>query len=223
MKLRQIPSYDRPREKLSRHGADALSDAELLAIFLRTGVHNMDAIELAHNLLADGGLRPLLDSPVEQLCKKHGIGPSKAVTLKAVLAVAQRYISTPLRNGNTMSKSEDVRNFLTMQLRSHKSEVFACMFLDTQLRLIKFVKMFYGSINKTNVHPRDIVREALGLNASAVIFAHNHPSGIAMPSVADKIITELLQEALMIVDISVVDHIIVGCDDVSSFAELGLL
>ena len=223
MKLQQIPNHDRPREKLLRLGEEALSDEELLAIFLRTGIRSTNAVELAGQLLADSSLRDLLDAPIEHICKKPGIGMTKAITLKAILALSRRYLSVSLKRGGKMSGPSDVKDYLMMQLRDHQSEVFACMFLDAQGRLIKFAKMFYGSIDRTHVYPREIVRAAIEANASGVILAHNHPSGSSSPSSADKMLTELLQEALNIIDVRVLDHVVVGDTETSSFAELGLL
>ena len=223
MKLQQVPFYERPREKLLRLGADSLTDEELLAIFLRTGTHSANAVELARQLLENSSLRELLDSPVSVMCEKPGIGMAKAITLKAILALSKRYITISLERGNKMTGPSDVRDYLMMQLLQHQSEVFACMFLDTQGRLIKFAKMFHGSIDRTHVYPREIVREALRLNASGVIFAHNHPSGSSKPSTSDKILTDTLKEALNIIDVRVLDHIVVGDNESSSFAELGLI
>ncbi len=223
MSISQWPVAERPREKLLTKGAEALSDAELLAIFLRTGSKGVSAVDLARKLL-DGfdGLRPLLNASQDEFCEHHGLGPAKYAQLQAVLEMAKRHLFEQLSRGDALCSPAETRQFRSAQLSSYPHEVFACLFMDTRNRVISFEKMFYGTIDGASVYPREVVRLALKKNAAAVIFAHNHPSGVAEPSQADKQITSRLKKALDVVDIRVLDHFIIG-DDIVSFAEHGLL
>ncbi len=223
MSISQWPVAERPREKLLNKGAEALSDAELLAIFLRTGSKGVTAVDLARQLL-DGfdGLRPLLRASQDEFCEHHGLGPAKYAQLQAVLEMAKRHLFEQLSRGDALCNPAETRQFLSAQLSSYPHEVFACLFMDTRNRVISFEKMFYGTIDGASVYPREVVRLALKKNAAAVIFAHNHPSGVAEPSQADKQITRRLKAALEVVDIRVLDHFVIG-DDIVSFAEQGLL
>ncbi len=214
---------ERPREKLLLKGAAALSDAELLAIFLRTGTKGLTAVDLARSLLESfGGLRPLLDASQKEFCMENGLGPAKYAQLQAVLEMAHRHLFEKLNRGNVLGSVLQTRQYLCMQLKNCSQEVFACLFLDNRNRVISFEKMFYGTIDCASVYPREVVRLALKKNAAALIFAHNHPSGVAEPSQADEQITQRLKNALALVEIRVLDHFVIG-DEVVSFAERGLL
>ena len=224
MSIRDWPDAERPREKLLQRGAAALSDAELLAIFLRTGVSGRSAVDLARDLLNHyGGLRPLLETDQTSFCANPGLGPTKYVQLQAVLELGRRYLEATLQRGDALQSVADTRRYLTARLRHEPHEVFACLFLDNRHRVIAFEELFHGTIDGASVHPRQIVRRALYHNAAALILAHNHPSGIAEPSRADEQITLRLKEALALIDVRVLDHMIVGDGQVVSFAERGLL
>ncbi|GAB2514439.1 JAB domain-containing protein [Microbulbifer agarilyticus] len=200
MAITDWPAAERPREKLLAKGAAALSDAELLAIFLRTGLPGVSAVDLARQLLSDfGGLRPLLEAERKAFCAGKGLGDAKFVQLQAV------------------------RDYLSAQLRHRTREVFCCLFLDSQHRVIAFDELFEGTLNAASVYPREVVQAALARGAAAVILAHNHPSGVSEPSQADIHITGRLKDALALVDVRVLDHLIVGEGAGCSFAERGLL
>ena len=214
---------DRPREKLLMRGAEMLSDAELLAIFLRTGIKGKTAVDLARDILEDsGGLRQLLSFDEGQFCQSKGLGQAKFVQLKAVVEMSRRYLEEHITRGDALTDVNAVRNYLCHQLRGYPYEVFACLFLDNKHRVIEYEEMFRGTIDSASVHPREVLRRAIHHNAAAVIFAHNHPSGVAEPSQADHRITDKLKDALGMVDVRVLDHFIIG-DDVVSFAEKGYL
>lgn len=222
MAIKDWPADERPREKLLQSGAAALSDAELLAIFLRTGVTGISAVDLARKLLADfGGLRALLEADHQTFCQQHGLGTAKFVQLQAVLEMSRRHLESTLTRGNAFTDAATTRLYLQRQLRHFDHEVFACLFLDTRHRLISFEPLFRGTIDGASVYPREVVKQALKHNAAAVIFAHNHPSGVAEPSQSDIQITKRLRSALGLVDIRVLDHIIVGDAETTSLAELG--
>ncbi|MDT8311690.1 MAG: DNA repair protein RadC [Methylophaga sp.] len=224
MAIKDWPADDRPREKLLQSGAIALSDAELLAIFLRTGVTGMSAVDLARKLLSDfGSLRDLLEADLPTFCQQHGLGSAKFVQLQAVLEMSRRHLESTLNRGNAFTDAATTRSYLQRQLRHFDHEVFACLFLDTRHRLISFEPLFRGTIDGASVYPREVVKQALKHNAAAVIFAHNHPSGIAEPSQADIQITRRLRSALALIDIRVLDHIIVGDADTCSLAQQGEL
>lgn len=224
MSITDWPEAERPREKLLLQGADALSDAELLAIFLRVGCAGKSAVDLARELLINfGGLRPLLESSQEEFCRGLGLGKAKYAQLQAVMEMARRHLSASLQTGDVMSNPDKVRDFLRAKLRHHVREVFAVIFLDTQNQLLAYEEIFFGTLDAASVYPREIIMRVLHHNAAAVILAHNHPSGIAEPSQADQRITRRLQSALELIDVSVLDHMIVGNRDVMSFAEQGLL
>jgi DNA repair protein RadC len=223
MAISQWPLDERPREKLLDKGAEALSDAELLAIFLRTGCQGQTAVDLARQLLNQfGGLKPMLQASQPEFCRQKGLGPAKYTQLQAVLEMAKRHLFEQLVRGDALCSPQQTRQFLSAQLADYPHEVFACLFLDNRNRVIAFEKMFYGTIDGASVYPREVVRLALKKNAAAIIFAHNHPSGVAEPSHADEQITQRLKEALALVDIRVLDHFVVG-DEIVSFAERGLL
>lgn len=214
---------DRPREKLLQRGPEALSDAELLAIFLRTGIKGKTAVDLARDILSDaGGLRELLGANEARFCQSKGLGQAKFVQLQAVVEMSRRYLEEKLRHGEALTDVNAVRNYLTHRLRGYPYEVFACLFLDNKHRVIEYEELFRGTIDSASVHPREVVRHAIHHNAAAIIFAHNHPSGVAEPSQADHRITDRLKEALGLVDVRVLDHFVIG-DEVVSFAERGYL
>lgn len=214
---------DRPREKLLMQGAEVLSDAELLAIFLRTGIKGKTAVDLARDILKDsGGLRNLLESSEGQFCQSKGLGQAKYVQLKAVVEMSKRYLEEHITRGDALNDVNAVRNYLCHQLRGYPYEVFSCLFLDNKHRVIEYEELFKGTIDSATVHPREVLRRAIHHNAAAVIFAHNHPSGVAEPSQADHRITDKLKDVLGMVDVRVLDHFIIG-DDVVSFAERGYL
>lgn len=218
------PEAERPREKLLQRGADALTDAELLAIFLRTGTKGVSAIDLAYNLLNDfSSLRNLFNASLEEFSRTKGIGPAKYVQLQAVLEMSKRYLGEILAKQDVISNPEDTRQYLKSQLRDRHYEVFAALFLDNRHQIIKFEELFRGTIDGASVYPREVVKKALEHNAAALIIAHNHPSGIAEPSSADERITLRLKEALGLVDIHLLDHLIIGDGEIVSLAERGIL
>ena len=224
MAIKDWPAEDRPREKLLQRGSAALTDAELLAIFLRTGTAGKSAVDLARELLADfGSLKALLDADQKRFCLGHGLGDAKYTQLQAVLEMAKRHFNEVLQRGSALTSPEITRAYLSAQLRGYSYEVFACLFLDNQHRVIKLDELFRGTIDGASVYPREVVKQALYHNAAAVIFAHNHPSGITEPSSADKHITEKLKQALSLFDIRVLDHFIIGDGEPYSFAEHGCL
>lgn len=213
-----------PREKMLEYGIDSLSDDELLAIVLRTGTNGTPVLELARRLLRQySGLRGLVDAGERVLIGEHGIGPAKATQLAAVMELTRRCLLTGLQRGELMTDPQVTKLFLLAQMRHYEREVFACLLLDNQHRVIAFEQLFLGTIDGASVYPREVVKCALSANAAAVIFAHNHPSGVAEPSQADRRITDRLVRALALVDIRVLDHVVVGDTEVVSFAERGLL
>ena len=224
MRISDWPDDEKPREKLLQRGPGALSDAELLAIFLRTGIPGKNAVDLARELLNEyRSLRALLNANQAQFCRSKGLGVAKYVQLQASLEIARRHLGERLQRGDLLSSPHETRSYLAIQLRDYRHEVFACLFLDNRHRVIRFEEMFFGTIDGASVHPREVVKRALHHNAAAVIFAHNHPSGTAEPSQADHFITHRLTDALALVDVRVLDHIIVGDGEWVSFAERGLL
>lgn len=205
-------------------GASALTDAELLAIFLRTGVAGKTAVDLARELLTEfRGLRGLMGASQARFCASKGLGEAKYTQLQAVLEMSRRYLRESLERGDALTTPEATRDYLKSQLYCHPYEVFACLFLDNRHRVIEYEELFRGTIDGSSVHPREVVRRALHHNAAAVILAHNHPSGASEPSAADRHITQRLKDALALVDIRVLDHFIIGDGQPRSFAEMGLL
>jgi DNA repair protein RadC len=224
MAIADWPVDDRPREKLLAKGADALSDAELLAIFLRTGVNGKSAVDLARELLARcGSLSALCAAGEQDLCKVAGMGQAKYAQLQAVLEMARRALKEKITNGAALNSPAAVREYLRLKLQALPHEVFVAFFLDAQNRVIEIEELFRGTLTQTSVYPREVVKRALHHNAGAVIFAHNHPSGVAEPSHADETLTQALKQALALVDVRVLDHFIVAGAGVVSFAERGLL
>jgi len=224
MSIKDWPDSMRPREKLLTHGAKALSDAELLAIFLRTGVKGCSAVELAQRLLVSfKGLNGLLKAPKRDFCNEFGLGPAKFAQLQAVLEMSRRYYQYQLSEPITLSNSTATADYLIAQLRDLAYETFMVLYLDNQHQLICAQELFRGTINAANVYPREIVREVIKYNAAAIILSHNHPSGIAEPSDADRRITLRIKDALSLIDVTVLDHFIVGENQPYSFADHGLL
>lgn len=223
MPITDWPADERPREKLLLKGADSLSDAELLAIFLRTGIKGKSAVDLSRDLLNEfGSLRTLFTSQQKDFCSHKGLGPAKFVQLQAVLEMAKRHLGETLKRNSSLNSPADTRNYLRSMMRDYAHEVFGCLMLDNKHRVIAFRQLFSGSINSASVYPREVVKQALADNAAAVILAHNHPSGIAEPSQSDIHITRRLSQALDLVDIRVLDHLIIG-DEVVCFSERGLI
>ena len=223
MAISDWPAEERPRERLLARGASALSDAELLAIVLRTGVRGKNAVELARELLGEfKGLAGLLGAG-DALMKVKGLGAAKRVQFSAVVELSRRSIQEELRAGAALTSPGAVRDYLRLTLGALPNEVFICIWLDAQHRAIRFEQAFQGTLTQTSVYPREIVKSALASNAAAVIFAHNHPSGIAQPSQADELLTRNLRDALALVDVKVLDHFVVAGRQALSFAERGLL
>jgi DNA repair protein RadC len=224
MSITDWPDNERPREKLLLRGPGALSDAELLAIFLRTGVRGQSAVDLARAMLNQfGGLRAVLDAGQDGFCSVRGSGRTKYVQLQAALELGRRHLESRLRQSEALTSPRATAGYLKARLRDYQREVFACLFLDNRHRVIAFEELFFGSIDSAAVHPREVVKAALRHNAAAVIFAHNHPSGVAEPSRADELLTRRLKEALSLVDIRVLDHLVVGDGEPLSLAERGLI
>lgn len=222
MSITDWPELERPREKLLSRGAASLSDAELLAIFLRTGTKGVTAVDLSRLLLKQfGSLNALMHARETEFCKGHGLGKAKYAQLQAVLEMARRYLHENINNKSALNNPDETKKFLKSRLAHLQREVFACLYLDTKHQVIAFEELFFGTIDSASVHPREVVKSALQHNASAVIFAHNHPSGDPTPSTSDRHITQQLIRALKLIDINVLDHLIIGHHGTSSLAELG--
>jgi DNA repair protein RadC len=226
MAIRDWPASERPRERLALQGAAALSDAELLAIFLRVGVRGKSAVDLARELLAsfDGDLARLAAASTKELACLSGIGPAKAAQLAATLELARRALAGSLKLKDALASPQAVRDWLRLSLGKLQHEVFIALWLDAQNRLIVSEELFRGTLTQTSVYPREVVKRALAHNAGAVILAHNHPSGLAEPSRADEVLTSSLKQALALIDVKLLDHFIVtGSAEPLSFAERGLI
>ena len=226
MAITDWPESERPRERLLAHGPQALSDAELLAIFLRVGIKGKSAVDLARDLLVhfDGSLARLADASPNELAQLPGLGPAKAVQRAATLELARRALAETMRDRDLLGSPDAVRDWLRLKLGALPHEVFGALWLDAQNRLISWEELFRGTLTQTSVYPREVVKRALACNAAAAVFAHNHPSGAAEPSAADEMLTRNLKEALALVDVRVLDHFIVaGRAAPLSFAERGLL
>ncbi len=224
MAITDWPAGERPREKLLQRGAAALSDAELLAIFLRTGVTGKSAVDLARELIVKfGDLTRLIAASEKDFCGIHGLGQAKFVQLQAVVEISRRALHEEMASGDALNSPGAVREFLQLLLRTRQQEVFVALFLDAQHRVIATEELFRGTLTQTSVYPREVVKRALHHNAAAVIFAHNHPSGVAEPSQSDQLLTAALKQALQLVDVRVLDHFIVAGAGCLSFAERGLL
>lgn len=222
MTITNWPVSDQPREKIFSIGAKNLTDAELIAIFLRTGVPGKSAVDIARGLLTEyGSLKKLFSVDPAQLLKQRGLGKAKYAMLKAALELGRRYFEEEVFLGNPLNSIQLIKRFLFNRMRDYPHEVFACLFLDIKNRLICFEELFFGSLSEASVYPREVVKRGLKHNAAKIILAHNHPSGNPTPSQADQEITQLLKQALALVEIRVVDHIIVGINESVSFAEKG--
>ena len=224
LRIPEWPEDERPREKLLSRGAQILSDAELLAVLMGTGTRRRNVLELARaHIAAFGSLRELLNAERPRWSDKEGVGPARYAALQAVLELARRHLLEPLKVGSTLAAPDTTRKFLLAQLRDRPYEVFCCLFLDTRHRLIAFEELFRGTTDSAHVHIKEVLRQTLVHNASALILAHNHPSGVMEPSQADEFITRRLRDALALMDVRVLDHLIVGDGSCYSFSEHGLL
>jgi len=224
MPITDWPRDERPREKLLARGPAVLSDAELLALFIQTGTRGSSALDVARTALDQAqGLRGLLDLDPTRLASIAGIGPARTALIKAAIELATRYLEARVRRVDALTSPAHTSRFLCARLRSRPHEIFACLFLDNRHRVIHFEEMFRGTIDGASVHPREVVKRALELNAAAIIAAHNHPSGGAEPGRADRAITSKLHDALALVDVRLIDHFVIGDGEVVSFAERGWL
>ena len=223
MQLKKLPDKQRPREKLLSNGSSQLTDAELLAIFLRTGLPGTNVLDLSKQLLCRfGGLRMLFSASFEEFCCQRGLGAAKYAQLQAVIEMSRRYFAEQAEFSDALCSPQAVRDYVMSQLKHQEHEVFTVLYLDNQHRVLRFEPLFWGTVDKTAVYPRVVVKKVMDSGASAVIFAHNHPSGESYPSEADIAVTDKIKHALSLIDVRVVDHIIVG-SELTSFAELGLL
>jgi DNA repair protein RadC len=224
MDLSRWPRSERPRERLLASGPASLSDGELLAVLLGTGVRGENAADLARRLLEDsGGLAALLGVSAQELARTRGIGPARAARLSAALELGRRYLAAPQDPRGTLTTPVDAARFFKARLLDLPHEVFCCLFLDTRHRLIRYEELFRGTIDGATVYPREVVKRALAHNASAVIVGHNHPSGVSEPSEADRSITLKLAKALALVEIRLLDHVVVSRGGHVSLAERGWL
>jgi DNA repair protein RadC len=224
VRIADWPAEERPRERLLKRGPSALSEAELLAIFLRTGIAGKSALDLGRDLMQHfGGLQRLFAASLEDVSAIRGFGPAKYAELQAVVEMTRRSLCEQIGERDAMSSPRTVRDFLTLTLGCRPHEVFVALFLDAQNRLLGSEELFRGTLTQTSVYPREVVKTALHYNAAAVIFAHNHPSGVAEPSRADELLTQTLKQALSLVEIKTLDHFIVAGSKTISFAERGLL
>jgi len=222
MKRKFLPSESMPREKLLSRGPQSLSDAELLAILLRTGTPGMNVLELADFLLREfGSLRSLFSSSKDHFCQHKGLGEAKYVQMQASLEITQRFLAETLKRGEALTSPQQTQLYLSSVLRDRQREAFYILFLDNQHRVIQDEILFEGTIDAASVYPREVVKRALHHNAAALILAHNHPSGVAEPSQSDRRITSRISDALALVDIRVLDHFVVGDGEIVSFAERG--
>ncbi len=221
MAISDWPLGERPRERLLAHGAAALSDAELLAVILRTGIPGKSAVELGRELLERfKGVAGIFGA---DLTGVKGLGPAKRAQFQAAMELARRSLKDDMRSASALTSPGAVRDYLRLAIGEREHEVFVCLWLDAQHRVIASEELFRGTLTQTSVYPREIVKAGLKANAAAVIFAHNHPSGVAQPSQADELLTRNLKEALSLVDIKVLDHFVVAGRQTLSFAERGLL
>ncbi len=224
MAIRDWPQTERPREKLLHHGASSLSDAELLAIFIQTGTAGNSAIQVARDALAEfGSLGALLSAERGAFCAAKGLGDARYCVLQAALEVSRRNVFETVMQGDVLSSPEHVRHYLSLHLTGLGHEVFSGLFLDNRHRVIEYRELFRGTIDSAAVYPREVVKRCLSTNAAAVIFAHNHPSGVAEPSDTDVRLTRKLVDALALIDVRVLDHLIIGQGVQTSLAERGLM
>jgi DNA repair protein RadC len=225
MTITNWPLAERPREKLLAQGSQNLSNAELIAIFLRTGVRGKTAVDIARELLNEHGSLKKIFNIIPNPSQKttYGIGKAKLATLKAAIELGRRYLEEDVQSGEIFANSDASKRFFMRRLRDYPHEVFACLFLNSQNQFICFEELFHGTLSEANVYPREVVKRSLQHNAAKAIFAHNHPSGNPTPSQADQEITRLLIDALALVGVQVIDHIIIGGQENISFAEIGLI
>lgn len=224
MSIRDWPDQERPREKLISLGAEALSDAELLAIFLRIGSRGKSAVDLGREMLSHfDGLRGVMEANCKEFCQLPGLGETKYTQLHAVMEMARRYLRSEVDRGDIFDSPDATKDYLKLKFQHLSYEAFSCFFLDSQHQVIKFEKLFRGTIDSASVYPRDVVKRCLELDSKAVIFVHNHPSGVAEPSRADISLTKHLQQALDLFEIRVLDHFVIGDDEPVSFSKRGLL
>jgi len=224
MSIKELPAATRPREKLLAHGARSLADVELLALLLRTGARGQGVLQLAERLLGHfDGLAGLMHATPDELALAGGVGPAKRAELSAVLEIARRTLAQQLKEAPVFDSPQKVKDFVALRLGALTHEVFGVLFLDSQHRLIEMQELFRGTLAQTSVYPREVLRQALLLNAGAAILVHNHPSGVAEPSRADEVLTQSLVSALRVIDVRVLDHLVVGAGTVVSFAERGLM
>jgi len=224
MTIKDWPSCERHREKLAKSGSATLSDAELLSILIGTGIKGHSAVDLARQLISEyGGLRAICDAPLKNLCDQPGLGVAGCSRIQATLELGRRYLFETISRGDAFENPSVTRRFLSSRLRHHHHEVFGVLFLDNAHRVIAFEELFHGTINGASVYPRVVLQRALTHNSAAVILAHNHPSGVAEPSAADRQITDTLIQVLSHVDIRVLDHFVIGESEAVSFAERGLI
>ena len=223
MAISQWPLDRRPRERLLAEGAERLLDAELLAVLLRTGVRGKNAIELGAELLARFGSISGLLAAGPELLEIKGLGQAKTAQFAAAIELSRRAMREEMSSRDALTSPGSVRDYLRLSLAHRQHEVFVCIWLDAQHKVVGTEEAFRGTLTQTSVYPREIVKKALARNAAAVIFAHNHPSGVAQPSQADELLTRNLREALALVDVKVLDHFIVAGNQAISFAERGLL
>jgi len=224
MGIAQWPLRERPRERMLAQGATALSDAELLALIVRTGIAGKSALDIARDAIARfGGLAGLLAASATELAAVRGVGPARAAVLASVVELARRSLAEEAAACDALTSPQAVRDYLRLSLGGRPYEVFVGMFLDSQNRVLAAEELFRGTLAQTSVYPREVVKAALARNAAAMIFAHNHPSGVAEPSRADELLTQALKQALALVDIRTLDHFVVAGSRLTSFAERGLL
>jgi DNA repair protein RadC len=222
MHIHDWPELERPREKLLARGGAALSDAELLALFIGCGLRGQSAVDLGRQLLAEcGGLRGLLDRPSAELARLRGLGPARACVLVAALELGTRHLAQQLQRGEALADPDQAGAYFARKLRPLPHEVFACLFLDTRHRVLAYEELFRGTLDGSEVHPREVARRCLAHNAAALIFGHNHPSGNPEASAADRAVTARLKQALALVEVRVLDHFIVGDGEPTSMARRG--
>ncbi len=224
MTIKEWPELERPREKLLHQGASSLSDAELLAIFLRTGVPGKSAVDISRDLIGQfGNLRGVLTASQERICLMPGLGPVKFSYMQAALELGRRFLGEKIQRQDVMTNPESVNDFLSFHLRDRGREIFAILFLDSRHQVIKYEELFYGTLGSASVHPREVIKQVLHHNAAAIIIAHNHPSGVAEPSQSDADITVKIQKALQLIDVRLLDHIIVGDGEFVSLSNRGII
>ncbi|MEJ1960537.1 MAG: DNA repair protein RadC [Gammaproteobacteria bacterium] len=224
MKISDWPESERPRERLFAKGAGQLSDSELLAVLIGSGRRGISAVDVARDLIGEfGSLREFLCADRRRCMAQLGIGPARYASLQAALELARRHFGHAIRSESALTAPADMRSFVLTELRDKPYEVFCCLYLDVHHRLISFQELFRGTTDGASVYPKEVVREVISRNAYAVIFAHNHPSGTAEPSQADKLVTRRLRDALALIEVKVLDHLVVGETRCVSFADRGLI